>query len=64
MSKSYSIRYNETITAVYNYIQLMDLLKDKAQGHIVEVRIQEAMPESMLKAIISHNDVVKSKIKS
>jgi len=63
MSKGYSIRYNETITAVHNYIQLMDVLKDAAQGHIVEIRISDAMPESMQRAIISHNDVVKSKTK-
>lgn len=61
MSKGYSIRYNETITGVYNYIQLMDVLKDQAQGHIVEIRISDAMPESMQKAIIAHNDIVKSK---
>ena len=64
MSKAYSIRYNETITAVHNYIQLMDVLKDAAQGHIVEIRISDAIPEAMQKAIIAHNDVVKSKNKS
>lgn len=59
--KRYTVRYmkkgKSIITAVSNYIDVMNLLKD-ANGSVVETRISENMPSVMHKEIAKHNEKI------
>lgn len=66
MKKRYTIRYTNqrgspVITAISNYSDLMDILKDSAKDSVVETKMSEKMSLTLHNAIAKHNSEVEAK---